>query len=99
MKSMQINLKKLIFYIGVTELIGFLGSLLGGNESNVYDDLIKPPLSPPSIVFPIVWGILYLTLGISAYLFDQAGGAHNTLRLYWLKCQRSKSGCRLPMPK
>ena len=26
--------------------------------------VVKPPLSPPAIVFPIVWGILYALMGI-----------------------------------
>ena len=30
-----------------------------------YNSLNQPPLSPPSIVFPIVWTILYTLMGIS----------------------------------
>lgn len=33
-----------------------------------YNSLIQPPLSPPSIAFPIVWTILYILMGISYYL-------------------------------
>ncbi len=33
-----------------------------------YNSLVKPSLSPPSIVFPIVWTILYVLMGISYYL-------------------------------
>ncbi len=33
-----------------------------------YQDLIKPPLSPPGFIFPIVWTILYLLMGISYYI-------------------------------
>ena len=33
-----------------------------------YRDMIKPPLSPPGIVFPIVWTILYILMGISYFL-------------------------------
>ena len=36
-----------------------------------YKSLEKPPLSPPSIVFPIVWTILYLLMGISYALLKQ----------------------------
>ena len=32
-----------------------------------YMVLNKPPLSPPGIVFPIVWTILYLLIGYSSY--------------------------------
>ena len=30
-----------------------------------YNQLIKPEFAPPSIVFPIVWTILYILMGIS----------------------------------
>ena len=33
-----------------------------------YHDMIKPPLSPPSIAFPIVWTILYILMGISYFI-------------------------------
>ena len=34
---------------------------------DLYKYLVKPPLSPPGIVFIIVWSILYVLMGISAY--------------------------------
>ena len=37
------------------------------NPSVLYDDIIRPPLSPPSIIFPIVWTILYTLMGIALY--------------------------------
>ena len=33
--------------------------------STAYQELINPPLAPPSIVVPIVWTILYILIGIS----------------------------------
>ena len=30
-----------------------------------YNTLVKPPLAPPSILFPIVWTILYVLMGVS----------------------------------
>lgn len=33
-----------------------------------YGDIIKPPLSPPSYIFPIVWTILYTLMGISYFI-------------------------------
>ena len=38
-----------------------------------YNSLVQPPLSPPSIVFPIVWTILYVLMGISYYLLKNPG--------------------------
>lgn len=46
-------------------VVGIISALLS-NMSN-YGMFNKPPLSPPSIVFPIVWTILYLLLGYSSY--------------------------------
>lgn len=33
-----------------------------------YQDIVKPLFSPPGIVFPIVWTILYILMGISYFL-------------------------------
>ena len=33
-----------------------------------YQDLIKPPLAPPGFIFPIVWTILYILMGVSYYI-------------------------------
>jgi translocator protein len=40
-----------------------------GKIANVqmYSDLIKPAFAPPALVFPIVWTILYILMGIAAY--------------------------------
>ena len=38
-----------------------------------YNSLVQPSLSPPSIVFPIVWTILYVLMGISYYLLKNPG--------------------------
>ena len=49
-----------------------------------YNDLIKPPLSPPGIVFPIVWTIIYLLIGISYTLLKEKGEApKETQQLYY----------------
>lgn len=34
----------------------------------VFDDLQKPPLSPPGWLFPIVWTLLYVMMGLASYL-------------------------------
>lgn len=50
-----------------------LGSIIGIfiSSSMDYKNLVQPPLSPPSILFPIVWTILYLLIGISYYLINK----------------------------
>ena len=40
-----------------------IGLLTSGSMD--FDMLKKPPLSPPAILFPIVWTILYVLMGVS----------------------------------
>ena len=44
-----------------------VGLIIGAITSSVieYNTLIQPVLAPPSILFPIVWTILYVLMGIS----------------------------------
>lgn len=43
-----------------------LSRFLGGNSS--FEGLVKSPLTPPGWVFPVVWAILYIAMGVAAYL-------------------------------
>ena len=65
------NIKKLAISIALPLLIGILSSLLGGTQQEAYSSFAKPPLSPPSWLFPVVWTILYILMGISAYLVSK----------------------------
>ncbi len=46
--------------------VGVVSALLTRNNMDIYTQVKNPPLSPPSILFPIVWTILYILMGISA---------------------------------
>lgn len=59
---------KNIFLIILPTIVGFLAARLSGDISIVYNSFARPPASPPPIVFPIVWGVLYLLMGISLFL-------------------------------
>lgn len=47
---------------------GIVGLII--SSSIDYNLLKQPPLSPPSILFPIVWSILYILMGISYGILD-----------------------------
>lgn len=64
---MVISIKKLL-YLFLPLISGSLIGLLISNFMN-YSGLTKPPLSPPGIVFPIAWTIIYILMGISYLLF------------------------------
>ncbi|MBE6761207.1 MAG: tryptophan-rich sensory protein [Ruminococcaceae bacterium] len=82
-----IKLKKLLLYLALTFVFGFIGALLGGGTGQIYSSINKPPLSPPAIVFPIVWSILYLLMGISAYFLSNERNPKTSdlLKLYWIQ--------------
>ncbi len=46
--------------------VGGLSALLSMGNMDIYQTVNTPPLSPPSILFPIVWSVLYILMGISA---------------------------------
>lgn len=49
----------------MTEAVGGLSGWLTRDGMELYKtQVIKPPLSPPAIVFPIVWAVLYALMGI-----------------------------------
>lgn len=47
---------------------GIVGLIISGSID--YSSLKQPPLSPPSTLFPIVWSILYILMGISYGILD-----------------------------
>ena len=63
------NIKKIALYILIPLGLGFITSLL--IKTDLYNEIIKPEFSPPKIVFPIVWTILYILLGLSNYLINK----------------------------
>ena len=49
-------------------VIGGFSALFTSQAMKMFETMNQPPLSPPAILFPIVWTILYLVMGIGAYL-------------------------------
>ena len=46
----------------------FMGGLLFRSDTIFYNNINKPSFAPPSILFPIIWTILYILIAISIYL-------------------------------
>lgn len=57
---------ELLLFLLIPLAAGALSSLLSGNMS--YDGFITPSFAPPSYLFPIVWTILYILMGVSSYI-------------------------------
>ena len=59
--------KTYLFWIIFSEAVGGLSGWLTREGTKIYNEtVVQPPLSPPSFVFPIVWGILFALMGIGA---------------------------------
>lgn len=59
--------KTYILWVLGVEAVGALSGFLTRESAKLYEEtIIKPPLSPPGVVFPVVWGILFLLMGIGA---------------------------------
>lgn len=80
----KIQWKTLIRNLLITLVTGIVSVMLSGNIMEKYASIYKPPLSPPTWVFPVVWTVLYILMGISAYLVCVSGSpsAKMALRLY-----------------
>ena len=64
----KINLKILILCLAIVYLIAFLGSIFtSGNTNSEWYQSVKPTITPPNWVFPIVWNILFFLIALSLY--------------------------------
>lgn len=66
--------------------VGSLSALFSGGMS-LYSQINKPPLSPPGFIFPIVWIILYIFMGISSYIIYESDSPkkYKALKTYALQ--------------
>ncbi len=63
---------------------GGLSALLTRNSMDAYGNYQQPPLAPPAWLFPVVWTVLFVLMGISAYLVyeTQRPGRRAALWIY-----------------
>ena len=65
---MNFNLRRFLICIAIPLGVGLLSALLTRGSMEAFGNLNQPPLSPPAWLFPVVWTILYILMGISLYL-------------------------------
>jgi len=68
----MIKLKPLVISLLITLGGGALVSFLTRDSMDIYTRIKLPAFAPPSSVFPIAWTILYILLGISAYMIYES---------------------------
>ena len=58
----------LVFSLGT----GGLAAFITAGSMNQYERMYQPQLAPPGWLFPVVWTILYILMGIAAYLIYES---------------------------
>ena len=72
---MNIDFKRILkvgLFIAIPLLIGGLSALITMGNMQLFDSINKPPLAPPKWLFPVVWTILYIMMGIASYFLYKA---------------------------
>lgn len=70
---MKIQWKKLIICLAIPLAVGGLSAFLTRSSMQSFESIEKPPLSPPGWLFPVVWSILFILMGIASYLVLTSG--------------------------
>ena len=78
--------KVFIVSVVLAEAVGALSGWLTRDGAQQYaQSIVLPPLSPPGIVFPIVWTVLFALMGIGSalvWLAPDSQARSGALRLY-----------------
>ena len=78
--------KTYALWILLSEGVGALSGFLTREASKAFSaQVVQPPLSPPAVAFPIVWGILFALMGIGAARVSLKANSVKALRLFLLQ--------------
>ncbi len=83
---MKSKTKKLIICVAIPLVVGGVSAIITRNSMDIFEMLNKPALAPPGYLFPIVWTLLYIMMGIASYLVltsdNMKGYIDNALAVY-----------------
>ena len=77
------EIAKIAFYVLFPLALGSIVGFLVKNDFSYLETLNRNIIIPP-IVFPIAWTILYVTMGIWAYLYDRDFDDNKILSIYYI---------------
>ena len=82
----KFNLQSFLYYTLIPLMLAFTISMLIPSYKDVYGSLNKG-INVPPVVFVVVWSILYILMGISAYIVDNSGeeSIKNSLIIYYVQ--------------
>lgn len=71
----KIDIKKLLFYILIPLISGAIVGIITSGDMKSYNGFV------PGWIFPVVWSILYILMGISSYLVREDDDALNIYKV------------------
>jgi len=83
------RVKSYIISIAIALAVGLFSALLTRDSMDIYSQLITPPLAPPGWLFPVVWTVLYVLMGVGAAIIweqreEDPAAASNGISVYAL---------------
>ena len=78
------KIKVFVIAILIPLAVGALSAFLTKGSMDIYNRINMPPLAPPSWVFPVVWTVLFILMGVSSaiiYLSDNKN-KYDALKIY-----------------
>lgn len=70
---MKIKWTELLTCLLIPLSVGAISGVISGSGIDGFNSMVKPPLSPPSWLFPIVWTVLFILMGVASYLVLTSG--------------------------
>ena len=69
----RVDIGALVFAMFIPLLIGAASVAISARGMDAYENMNKPPLSPPAWVFSVAWTILYVIMGLASYFIYVSG--------------------------
>ena len=83
--SLKQKWKLLLTCVAIPLAVGGVSAWLTRGSMDTFAMLNKPPLSPPGWLFPVVWTILFILMGLASYLVLTSGKPRQVIgRALWL---------------
>ena len=60
------KIKPYVISVALALGVGGLSALLTSGNMDLYSEIVQPPLAPPPWLFPVVWTVLFILMGISS---------------------------------
>ncbi len=87
--NVKVKWKQLLIAAAIPLAVGGLSAFLTRDAMKEFAKLDQPPLSPPGWLFPVVWTVLFLLMGIASYLVwnahDPKGERGKSLTVYGIQ--------------